>query len=98
MGKPALSDLNAGLATAPVLFAAEMYSDVLTPLIDGKFKNEGDVDVAVEYVRKSNGIERTKDLAQVHVEIAIAAISEIGPSAYRDSLIHLAHKVVDRTR
>ncbi len=98
MGKPALSDLNAGLATAPVLFAAEMFPEVLSPLIERKFKDEGDVDVAVEFVRKSDGIERTKDLAQVHVEIAIRAISELGPSVYRDSLIHLAHKVVDRTR
>ena len=98
MGKPALSDLNAGLATAPVLFAAERYPYELSSMIDRKFKNDGDVDLAVEYVRKSDGIERTKDLAQVHVEIAIAAISELGPSAYRDSLIHLAHKVVDRTR
>ena len=98
MGKPALSDLNAGLATAPVLFAAETYPDVLTPLIERKFKNEEDVDLALQYVRKSDGIERTKAMAQVHVEIAIAAISELGPSAYRDSLINLAHKVVDRTR
>lgn len=98
MGKPALSDLNAGLATAPVLFAAQTHPDQLSPMIDRKFEIEGDVELAVEYVRKSDGIERTKDLAQVHVEIAIGAISQLDPSEYRDSLIHLAHKVVDRTR
>jgi len=98
MGKPALSDLNAGLATAPVLFAAEMYPNQLSPLIDRKFKIEGDVELAVEYVRKTDGIKRTKDLAQVHVEIAIEAISRLDRSDYRDSLIHLAHKVVDRKR
>ena len=98
MGKPALSDLNAGLATAPVLFAAEMYPNQLSPMIDRKFKIEGDVELAVEYVRKTDGIKRTKDLAQVHVEIAIEAISRLDRSDYRDSLIHLAHKVVDRKR
>jgi hexaprenyl-diphosphate synthase len=98
MGKPALSDLNAGLATAPVLFAAEMYPNDLSKLIDRKFKEDGDVDAAVDFVRKSDGIQRTKDLAQVHVEIAIEAIEELEQSDYRDSLIHLAHKVIDRTR
>ena len=98
MGKPALSDLSAGLATAPVLFAAEIYPDALTSMIDRKFRNEGDVELAVDYVRKSDGIQRTKDLAQVHVELAIESIAELGPSVYRDSLIQLAHKVVDRSR
>ena len=98
MGKPALSDLNAGLATAPVLFAAERFPDELTSMIERKFRNDGDVGSAVELVRRSDGIQRTKDLAQVHVEIAIHAVSELEASAYRDSLIHLAHKVVDRTR
>jgi solanesyl diphosphate synthase len=98
MGKPALSDLNAGLATAPVLFAAEKFPDELSSMIERKFKIDGDVERAVELVRKSDGIQRTKDLAQVHVELAIQSISELEKSNYRDSLIHLAHKVVDRSR
>jgi solanesyl diphosphate synthase len=98
MGKPALSDLNAGLATAPVLFATETFAGELEPMIDRKFKNEGDVERALDFVRRSDGIERTKALAQVHVELAIEAILELAPNKYRDSLIHLAHKVVDRTR
>lgn len=98
MGKPALSDLNAGLATAPILFAAEMYPEQLIPLIERKFKYEGDVDVAVDYVKKSGAMKRTKDLAQVHVEIAIESIAELGPSIYKEALVQLAHKVVDRTR
>lgn len=42
LGKPALNDLKSGLATAPVLFAAE-EQPALKPLIARKFKNEGDV-------------------------------------------------------
>jgi len=97
MGKPALADLHAGLATAPVLFAAEMFPMEMQPLIDRKFKEEGDVDMAVELVRRSDGISRTKDLAQVHVELAIDAILELDQSVYRDSLIHLGHKVLGRS-
>jgi geranylgeranyl pyrophosphate synthase len=99
MGKAALADLNAGLATAPVLFAAEKFPNEIQPMMDRKFRDDGDVDLAVQFVRQSDGIQRTKDLAQVHVELAIESIlKSVGPSEYRDALVHLAHKVVDRTR
>lgn len=97
MGKPSLSDLNAGIATAPVLFAAEMFPSEMELLMERKFREEGDVESAVELVRRSDGIVRTKDLARVHVELAIDAILELDQSVYRDSLIHLGHKVLGRT-
>jgi len=92
------TDLKAGLATAPVLFAAEEYPE-LGPLMERKFKEDGDVDVAVELVFSSDGIERTKQLARVHAEYAMDAIlDQLRPSRHRDSLVHLAHKVVARTK
>jgi len=98
MGKASLADLNAGLATAPVLFAAETFPDEMDRLIDRKFGEIGDVNRAVELVRQSDGIQRTKDLAHVYVELAIDAVMELEPSPYRDSLVHLAYKVIDRVR
>jgi len=98
MGKAALADLNAGLATAPVLFAAEHFPNEMDRLIERKFSEAGDVNRAVELVRQSDGIERTKDLAHVYVELAIDAVMEIEASPYRDSLVHLAYKIVDRVR
>ena len=97
LGKPALSDLNSGLATAPVLFASEQFPE-LEAMMDRKFKSEGDVDRAVELVFKSDGIERTKELARVHSEIAMEALLELDSSIYRDALINLTHKVVSRTK
>jgi geranylgeranyl pyrophosphate synthase len=99
MGKPAFGDLKAGLATAPVLFALEEYGDALLPLVERKFKQEGDVEAAVEMVFRSQGITRTKELAQVHAELAMEALmGEFSPGLYRDALVHLAYTVVDRTR
>lgn len=102
MGKPALSDLNAGLATAPVLYALQSMpaSDTanLQTMMDRKFRQDGDVDKAVELVFASDGIEKTKELAQVHAELAMDAALQLKPSEYRDALVHLAYKVVDRTR
>lgn len=99
LGKPALADLNAGLATAPLLYAAELYPQQLLPLMERKFRNDGDVATALDLVRKSNGIQRSKDLALVHAELAMDAILEqMPPTPYRDSLIHLAYLVVNRSR
>ena len=97
MGKPALSDLNAGLVTAPVLFAAEAFPEEMGSLMDRKFREEGDVERAVELVGLSDGIERTVDLARVHVEVAIDAVLELDQSMYRDSFVHLKHLVLKRT-
>jgi geranylgeranyl pyrophosphate synthase len=97
MGKPALADLNAGLSTAPVLFAAEDYPE-LEPMMDRKFRQEGDVERAVELVFASDGIERTKQMARVHAELAMEAALELEPSVHRDALINLAYKVVSRTK
>eukprot|EP00957_Ditylum_brightwellii_P060872 4621048-Ditylum_brightwellii.AAC.1 len=64
-----------------------------------KYRNNGDIERAVEYVNASDGIRKTKDLALVHVEVAVEAIMEhLEPSVYRDALVHLAYKVVDRSR
>jgi geranylgeranyl pyrophosphate synthase len=99
MGKPALADLNAGLATAPVLYALQSQSnDLLQTMMNRKFRDEGDVDKAVEIVLASNGIQKAKELAQVHAELAMDAVLKLKPSVHRDALVHLAYKVVDRTR
>lgn len=98
LGKPALADLRAGLATAPVLLAAEECPDQLEPLIDRKFKHDGDIDRAVQLVEATSGLERTKEMARVHAEMAMDAILELNPSVHRDALVHLANKVVARTK
>lgn len=97
LGKPSLTDLKAGLATAPVLFAAEERPE-LEPLIDRKFKDDGDVDRAVDLVFATSGMERTKELARVHAEYAMDALLALHPSENRDALVHLAYKVVARTK
>jgi geranylgeranyl pyrophosphate synthase len=97
LGKPSLADLKAGLATAPVLFAAQEFSE-LYPLMDRKFREDGDVERAVELVFASKGLERTKDLARAHAEVAMDSILALKASDHRDSLVLLANTVVARTK
>lgn len=95
IGKAPLADLKSGLATAPTLFAAEEFPQLL-PLIARKFESPGDVDEALSIVTRSQGLVRCKRLAQVHAERAIEAIRVLQPSAARESLIALACKIVIR--
>jgi len=104
LGKPPFNDLKAGIATAPVLYAMENdeYRSELEEMMERKFRGDGDVERACNLIENGNGIQLTKDLAQVHAELAIQAIMELpvaeGRENYKDALVHLANKVVDRTR
>mmetsp|Transcript_832 Transcript_832/g.1491 ORF Transcript_832/g.1491 Transcript_832/m.1491 type:complete len:506 (-) Transcript_832:1356-2873(-) len=99
LGKPALADLNAGLSTAPVLFAAESHGPELIPAMARKFKESGDIELALRCIHDADGVNRTKKLAAIHAEKAMVSIvTALEPSPYRDSLVHLACRVVDRSR
>lgn len=89
--------MKSGLATAPTLFACQEYPQ-LEAYIARKFENEGDIETVLELVQKSNGLHRTKQLAQVHVENAISVVMEaFPPSKARDALVALAVKIITRT-
>jgi geranyl diphosphate synthase len=74
LGKPALNDLRSGLATAPVLFAAQEHPR-LQPLVLRRFKSDGDVELAQQLVLESRGIERARELAADHARRAAHAVS-----------------------
>ncbi|KAH9929717.1 isoprenoid synthase domain-containing protein [Fomitopsis serialis] len=69
LGKPGGADLKLGLATGPALFAWEEHPE-MGPLIKRKFSQEGDVELARDLVRRSSGVERTRDLALRHADKA----------------------------
>ncbi|KAF8932103.1 coq1 putative hexaprenyl diphosphate synthase [Haplosporangium bisporale] len=96
-GKPAGADLKLGLATAPVLFAWEEFPE-LGKLIKRNFNQEGDVETAWNLVLKSQGLEQTRRLAQIHCQRAIAAVSQLPDSQAKTALIQLTEKVLDRKK
>jgi geranylgeranyl pyrophosphate synthase len=56
-----------------VLFAAEEHPQLL-PLILRKFSSDGDVETAQRLVQSSRGIERTRELAASHAQLAMDAV------------------------
>jgi geranyl diphosphate synthase len=103
LGKPALNDMRAGLATAPVLFAAEEQPGLI-PLIRRKFKGDSDVQYALEMVQASSGILRAKELAAQHARLAAQQIEALPQSssshalAAREALINITHRVLVRSK
>lgn len=96
LGKPTLSDLRSGLLTAPTLLAAEEQPQ-LAQIIARGFSEPSDVDVAIDLVKSSQGIRRTKDLAIVQTEYAADALRILPCSNARDALSTLASTIVTRT-
>ncbi|XP_064594910.1 all trans-polyprenyl-diphosphate synthase PDSS1-like [Liolophura sinensis] len=97
LGKPTSADLRLGLATAPVLFAAQEYPE-LNPLIMRRFSEEGDVERAVELVKQSDGVRQTRMLAEKHCEEAVRLIQQLTDSPARSALIRVAEIVLSRNK
>jgi len=97
LGKPAAADLSLGLATAPVLFAAETFPHLNT-LIARRFEADGDVEEAFRLVRESGGLEETRNLAKKHAGQAVEALSRYGESEYKSALVQLPEAVLNRMK
>ena len=101
LGKPTLSDLKSGIATAPVLFAS-LEEPQLVDLTLRKFRYEGDVEMASRLVAKTSGVKKTMAVAESHAMKAIKAVDMFPPaeSKYsevcRDALRYLASSVTSR--
>lgn len=97
MGKLTGVDLNLGLATAPVLFAAEKYPD-LHVLIGRRFNNKEDVELAFQYVQKSDAIKETFILANQYASQAAKTINTLQDSVEKEALVNLTKLIVERAR
>ena len=97
-GKAINVDLDLGLATAPVLYAAQEYPEQLWPLIHRKFSHPDDSNIARELVMKSSGIEKSQQLASKYSQIAAKAAMRLPPSSARDALIKLTNTVTHRRK
>ncbi|KAK4440195.1 Solanesyl diphosphate synthase 3, chloroplastic/mitochondrial [Sesamum alatum] len=103
LGKGSLSDIRHGIITAPILFAMEEFPELRTVVNEG-FDRSANVDRALEYLGKSRGIQRTRELAAKHASLASAAIESFPENndenvqRSRRALVELTHRVITRTK
>ncbi|KAL0489767.1 isoprenoid synthase domain-containing protein [Acrasis kona] len=97
LGKPSQgADMRLGISTAPILYAAKQYPNEMNELISRKFSNDGDVESAMEFVKKSQAVEHTQDLAASHFKKAVDAALQFEPSPTRTAMISLIRKIMER--
>ncbi|KAG6842403.1 hypothetical protein C0991_007533 [Blastosporella zonata] len=84
-----------GLVTGPILFAGEQHPELL-PLIRRNLASEGDVEQARQYVTRSDGIERTRELAISYADKARQALRLLPDSEHKIALDVLADCAVTR--
>ncbi|CAO2826453.1 unnamed protein product [Amaranthus hypochondriacus] len=103
LGKGSLSDIRHGIVTAPLLFAIEEFPQ-LSEVVQRGFDNPADIDLALDYLGRSQGIQRAKDLALKHANIAAEAIDSLPGNDDEDvrrsrrALVELTQIVIKRTK
>ncbi|KAI9735923.1 MAG: coq1 putative hexaprenyl diphosphate synthase [Cirrosporium novae-zelandiae] len=97
LGKPSGADLKLGLATAPLLFAWETHPE-LGALVGRKFGGPGDVKLAREIVLKSDGMEKTRALAESFANKAVRAISGWPEGDAKEGLKEMARRTMERKK
>jgi len=96
LGKPAGNDMKCGVITAPALYATSEFPELI-PMMERGFSVEGDLPKAYEIVHKSKGIEKTRQLANEHIEKAISQLNQLSDSKAKQALLDIAKLVVNRS-
>jgi len=98
LGKPALADMDLGLSTAPILYAAQEFKE-LQPLVMRRFKRKGDKEQALEALYSSDvAMDKAKALANFHAQCAVDALMRLPQTEARDALVRLTHTVITRKK
>ncbi|KAJ4842778.1 Solanesyl diphosphate synthase 3, chloroplastic/mitochondrial [Turnera subulata] len=96
LGKGSLSDIRHGIITAPILYAMEEFPQLRAVLDQGLDKPEN-IEVALEYLGKSNGIQRARELAAKHAYLAVSAINSL-PETEDEEVRKSRRALVDLTQ
>ena len=100
LGKPAQADMSLGLATAPILFAAQnpQAGPKLKPLIERRFKQQGDVTTAIGLAAETDCVSQSYALAEFHAQRAVEALMRLPSSDHRSALLRLLHQALARDK
>jgi all-trans-nonaprenyl-diphosphate synthase len=95
LGKPAASDLASGNITAPTLFAMEEKPELLD-LIATEFVDPAVLQQAIALVHSTSAIDRARQLAHKHVQLAIEELTDLPNTISRQALFDLGDYVLKR--
>jgi octaprenyl-diphosphate synthase len=101
LGKPVASDLKEGKMTLPIFFAIrgarpEDTNKVQKVLDERDFRSVDRAEI-LGLVERSDGLDRTRRLAEEYAGRAIRLLEEFPPSVYRDAIIEIPEFILNRT-
>jgi octaprenyl-diphosphate synthase len=101
LGKPVANDLKEGKLTLPVFFAVscgrpEDANKVQKVLDERDFRSVNRQEI-LALVEKSEGLTRTRLLAQNYARRATQLLEEFPPSVYRDAIISIPDFILNRS-
>jgi len=99
MGKNVGDDLREGKPTLPLLLAMERGTSAERDLIRHAIEHGEVARLAeiVEIVRRTGAIGATRDAARLEASKARASLNLLAPSPYRDALMELCVRSIDRS-
>jgi octaprenyl-diphosphate synthase len=101
LGKPAASDLKEGKMTLPVLFAVDggrpEDSQKVQKVLDERDFRSVDRAEILRFVEKSDGLDRTREVAEQYARRAIQLLQEFPSSVYRDAIVGIPEFILNRT-
>jgi all-trans-nonaprenyl-diphosphate synthase len=95
LGKPAGADLKSGNLTAPVLFAME-EKPYLQVLIERELTEPGDLEEAIALINNSQGIARSRALAESFSAQALQRLEKLPSSPSKQALVELTDYIIKR--
>ncbi len=101
LGKPVANDLKEGKLTLPVLFAIRNadHEDTLKVkrVLDERDFRSVDPTEILRLVERSDGLNRTRKLAEDYARRAIQMLEEFPASIYRDAIVRIPEFILNRS-
>ncbi len=99
MGKNSGDDLAEGKPTLPLILCREQASEDGRRLIDESILQGdlGQLDRIAAMIREGGALEQAMQMARERADLALAALDELAPSAWKDAMVSLARYSVTRS-
>ena len=95
LGKPPGLDLKNGNLTAPLIFSLSNHKEI-NKLINREFSSQNDVLKAISIIKQTNSIQKAKDLAEEHIQLAIHILKSKYKKKDNRDLISICYHITDR--
>lgn len=95
--KSAANDLKQGIYTLPLIYAYKRDKSAFNTILDKDFYTEEEVSEIIELVKKNNGIEDAKELAEKYMKKCFKGIDRLPENEYKYILKDIAEWLLLRT-